>query len=138
MYLPVEIKRTDQISNRRAFSSFEKKGNPAHARLLDLVCDDSVSDLNSTARRGLANNIYFLLMRDLHGKMAGKRIIADEITLVYHYDTIKKCHRTKVDIFDATEYNEIMFSVCGDWVSDRAQALDSLRKVIESMVYGDN
>jgi hypothetical protein len=113
MFPPVDMKRIDQISHQLAFSSFEDKSDPVHTRLLDLFWDDAVSDLNNTARCGLANNIHFLLMRDQNATMNGKRINADRIALSYHQDTLKKCHRTKINIADATKYNECVFAVCG-------------------------
>jgi hypothetical protein len=135
---PVETKRIDQILHKRKPSSFEKKDDPVHARLLDLFRDDPISDMNTTARRGLANNVHFLLMRDLPDMMEEHHINADEVILIYHYNKLKGCHRTKVRVLDASKYEEPVFSVCSDWVSDRAQALDSLRKNIEAMVYGGN
>jgi hypothetical protein len=94
--------------------------------------------MSTTARRGIANKVHFILVRDLNDLIVGECIDLKDVNLIYHYDKLKEHHRTKITVLDPSKCDESAFSVRCEWVSDRTQALDSLRKVVEAMVYGDN
>jgi hypothetical protein len=136
---PVGIKRIDQISHKRRPSSFEVKDDPVHTRLLDLFWDDPVADMSTTARRGIANNVHFLLMREFNDMVVGNSIKPADVYLIYHYDKLKECHRTKLSVVNISRCGGSLFTIRGEWVSNRTQALDSLRKVVvEAMIHGVN
>ncbi|KAH7384129.1 hypothetical protein DE146DRAFT_216686 [Phaeosphaeria sp. MPI-PUGE-AT-0046c] len=125
---PSQIKSIEQVSRHGDVTAFESKGEPVHAHILALVWDDRIADMCASSRRGLANNIHFLLMRDMHDAIATRRIGAEEIGLLNQYDPLGKRYRIQVVVRSAKPIN-------GAWVQSPDEALDGLRSVIDAMIY---
>ncbi|OAL05544.1 hypothetical protein IQ06DRAFT_69534 [Phaeosphaeriaceae sp. SRC1lsM3a] len=125
---PSQIKHIEQVSHHGDVTSFEAKDDPVHTQILALVWDDRVAKMCASSRRGLANNLHFLLMRDMHNAIATGRIVAEDIGLLNQFDPLNKRYRVQVVIYGAQPID-------GDWVENPDQALDCLRRVIDAMIY---
>jgi hypothetical protein len=138
---PTKLTRIDQISHKSSLTSFENKNDNVHARILGLLFNDSVTDISASTRRGIANNIHFLVMRDMHDAVAAQRITPDEIQLLYDYNILEKLYRARVVVSDITVEGGTFatgeVSIYGSWVKDRSQALDSLRLTVEAAIHGN-
>jgi len=137
---PVTLTRIDQISQKASLSSFAYKADPIHAHILNLLYDDPVTDMVGSTRRGLANNLLFLIMRDMHDAVEAQRVVSAGIDVLYQYDKLQQLHRAMVKITDTandetTDDAESVFME-GEWVQDQSQALESLRKAVEAAIYG--
>jgi hypothetical protein len=139
---PVKLKRIDQLSSDsvKGNSSFSNKGDPLHAYILHLFCKDSITDMTVAGRRGLANNIHLLILRDMGGAVDTGRFTQDGSQVIYQFDTLKKCHRVKCEISVHLAVGgriaDKSLSIAGGWADHQAQALDGLRKTAEDLIHG--
>lgn len=139
---PVKLKRIDQLSCEpvKGSSSFNDKDDPLHAYILDLFCQDPITDMTDAGLRGLANNIHFLIMREMYDAVVARRITSNNIQVLYQFDKLKKRHRTLIGIVAIADGEEetadTSFSIAGHWVEHQSRALDSLRKTAENSIYG--
>lgn len=139
MNKPIKLKRIDQLSRKASRTSFAYKDDVLHTHLLSLLRNDGITDMYDSTRRGLANNLHFLIMRDMYDAVATQRVIPDCIGLLYQYDKLKKRHRAKLRITktvgDQSRIDEGSVSIVGERIEYQSQALESLRKTVEGAVY---
>jgi hypothetical protein len=94
------------------------------------------------SRRALASNIHFLIMKEVYAAVAAKRILANNIELIYQHDTLEKCHRAVLTIVptsvedEKVEKADTTVSMTGNWEEDQAQALEGLRQAVDVTIYG--
>jgi hypothetical protein len=121
---PTNLMRIDQISYKPDLTSFEHKEDLLHARILEILFNDSVTDITTPTRRGIANNIHFLVMRDMHDAVVAQRITSNGIELLDEYDSLERLHRTKVVIsdnkVDGGTFATGKVSIDGSWVNEIA------------------
>ncbi|KAF2825937.1 hypothetical protein CC86DRAFT_293500 [Ophiobolus disseminans] len=136
---PAELTRIDQLSRKASFSSFAYKEDPIHWRILDLLYFDTITDMTDSARRGLANSLHFLVVRDMYDAIKMQRIAPSGISLLYEYDVLKKLHRSVVKITEASqsdaESQRQSVSMVGKWIETQSQALISLRTNVDLAIY---
>jgi hypothetical protein len=125
---PSQIVHIEQVSHHGDVTSFEAKGDPLHDHILALVWEDRVADMSASSRRGLANNIHFLLLRDMYDATATGKIVAEHIGLLNLFAPSNKRHRVQIVVRGAE-------SVDGGWVQKPDQALDGLRRVVDGKIY---
>ncbi|KAF1941436.1 hypothetical protein EJ02DRAFT_319789, partial [Clathrospora elynae] len=118
-----------------------KRDDPLHAHILSLILCDRISDMADWALRGFANNICFIIRRDLHEQVVDRIVGKDCLCLQYQWDFVEKRHRTRVTIMNARNVvgggaNSDGWIIDGDWVVDQREALESLRRTVEHVVYG--
>jgi hypothetical protein len=140
MNKPTKIRCIDQLSHKPSLTSFQFKDDPFHARVPELLCSDPFTDISNPSRRGLANNVHFLIIRDMHDAVAAQRITSDGMELLYEYHALKKLHRVKLIIagngVDEDTTRTTSVSIEGAWVKAQSEALDDLRLIVEAAIYG--
>ena len=125
---PSQIVPIEQVSRHGDVTSFEAKGDPLHDHILALVWGDRVADMSTSSRRGLANNIHFLLMRDMYSATATGKVVAEHIGLRNQFDPLNRRHRVQIVVRGAEPVNR-------GWVQKPGQALDGLRRVVDRKIY---
>jgi hypothetical protein len=86
---PVKLKRINQLPSEpiKGNSSFNNKDDSLHACILDLSCKDAITDMTDTGLRGLANNIHFIIMRDMYDAVDAGRITKESIQVFYQFES---------------------------------------------------
>lgn len=125
---PTQIKHIEQVAHHGKVTSFEAKDDLVHAHILALVWDDRVADMSASCRRGLANNIHFLLMKHLYYAITTRKVVAEDIGLLNQFDPLNGRHRVQI-VVRGTE------PLSGGWVQHAGQALDSLRRVVDGIIH---
>jgi hypothetical protein len=144
IHQPVKLERIGQLSSDsvKANSSFNHKDDPLHAHILDLSCTDPITGMTDTGHRGLANNIHFLILRDMGGAVYAGHVTQDGSQVIYQFNTLKKCYCVKFEVSAKSADGKHMvgkpLSIAGGWADHQAQALDGLRKTAENLIHGMN
>jgi CRISPR/Cas system-associated protein Csm6 len=105
--------------------------------MITLLRMDPVTTMSDSSCNGLANNIHFLIMRDMYEAVKAQRIAPDNIRLQYTTDTHEGRFCAKVIIMEEGEGRGERKRIVSDRVENQSEALESLRKVVERAVYGD-
>lgn len=114
-------------------SSLSTKKDPVHAGILNLIYADTLTDMPNPNRRGLANDIHFLFIRDVYNVTA---VIVQHFELQYQHHKIENRHRAIIKLCPQPDtIAEDLAWLMGQWVKDESQALDSLRQVVEHTIF---
>lgn len=141
---PVKLTRVDQLFVKRdpsRVSSFTGKYDRIHARIYNLIWTDPFTDMPNSTRRAIASNIHFLVMKEMYAAVAAKRILIENIDLIYQHDTLQVRHRALLTIVplvhdENVEKTDETVSITGSWIDDQTQALESLRRAVDATIYG--
>ena len=135
--LETDIRKIKHLfTPRPKVSSFAYKDDAIHARIAALLRIDPVTNMSFPSRDGLANNVHFLIMRDMHDAVEAQRIVPHSILLQYTTDTLERLYCAKFVITEEGDEDGEEVVIVGEWVGDASEALESLRRVVERSVYG--
>jgi hypothetical protein len=111
---PLKIKRIDQLSPEPVTgnSSFNNKDDPLHAYILDLFCNDPITDMTDAGVHGIANNLHLLILRDMCDVVDAGRITWDDMQVFYQFDKLEKYRHVLSEISANSADGEAMAGKC--------------------------
>ncbi|KAH7067389.1 hypothetical protein BKA63DRAFT_117059 [Paraphoma chrysanthemicola] len=135
-------------SSTRRPSSITNKDDPIYQCILRLCLLEQKSDMPELYRCGLANNIHFLVMRNLRDEYGARMFSEDAIALNVrsvedHYQAIFTLDGTSErgsQAYTAVEgifISDTGFMIAGNLVKHESHALDSLHETVDMAIHLD-
>ncbi|KAH7083852.1 hypothetical protein FB567DRAFT_550876 [Paraphoma chrysanthemicola] len=147
-FVSTETESVPCPSSTRRPSSITNKDDPIYQCILRLWLLEQKSDMPALYRCGLANNIHFLVMRNLRDEYGARTISGDAIALEVfsvknHHQAIftldgtsergSQAHTAAEGIF----ISDTGFMIAGNMVKHESHALDSLRETVDMAIHLD-
>jgi hypothetical protein len=144
--LPTPTHCIPQVSPTDRPSLFAYKDDPLYQCILKRCLTDKESSMPELTRCGLANNIHFLIMRDLRDAHGAQYIIEDGMVLETR--STKDHHQANFTVNGASvrglqttieglKIGDRGLTIAGNDVREKSQALESLRKTVDLAIHQD-